>query len=69
MTKTYKIVSALVGALMGLAIAALGWTLGNDQGYDRGARDASCYALVAVNGVDTPLPVDMTPCPADRRPQ
>ena len=61
----------MIGVAFGLALilvaggfTALGWRLG----YSRGAEDASCYAVQAGAGSSTVLPLDMAPCPEERRP-
>lgn len=61
-----------LGAVVGLLIicvaggvSVLAW----QRGYQRGAEDASCYALLIGRALPSNLPLDMAPCPQERGPQ
>jgi hypothetical protein len=58
---------AVLMLVVGVLVAGAGW-IGRGVGYQQGAEDASCYALMATRGTSTELPPDMAPCPAARRP-
>lgn len=56
---------ATVAMLVLLYVTAM---VAHSAGYRSGAQDASCYALLAAGPAAGALPLDMAPCPPDRRP-